>query len=76
MAGSLVSSVTIPTLLLVGEHDPTVIEWNEQTYERLPGIRHLICIAGATHLFEEPGALEEVATCASSWFEHYLTPSS
>jgi putative phosphoribosyl transferase len=73
LAGVDISRVTAPTLLIVGELDEPVLKWNEQSFELLPGIKHLVRVSGATHLFEEPGTLEEVATLAASWFEHYLT---
>ncbi len=73
LAGDALDSVNAPTLLIVGELDYPVAKWNEESFERLPGIKHLSRISGATHLFEEPGALQEVATLAASWFGHYLT---
>lgn len=63
--------VTAPTLLLVGGLDSQVIEWNEQAASQL---RHwkIITIPGATHLFEEPGTLEQVCDHAAGWFTEYL----
>lgn len=75
LSGNKAHHVLAPTLLIVGENDRPVMKWNEETLHRLPGIKHLAHIADATHLFEEPGALEEVATTAAAWFKHYLTPS-
>ena len=72
LAGNNSHHVLAPTLLIVGENDRPVIKWNEETLHRLPGIKHLARIADASHLFEEHGALEEVAATAASWFEHYL----
>lgn len=73
LAGAAITRVQAPTLLIVGELDTPVMKWNEESLERLPGIKHLARIADATHLFAEPGALEEVSTVAASWFAHYLT---
>lgn len=72
LAENAPDKVTVPTLLIVGEDDRPVVAWNEETFHRLSGIKNLVHVTGATHLFHEPGALEEVAECASSWFEHYL----
>lgn len=66
--------VKAPTLLLVGGRDEEVIELNRQAYARLPGTKELSIIAGATHLFEEPGTLDEVARQAAAWFGRYLQP--
>lgn len=76
MAGGDAKKVWAPTLLIVGEEDPSVMEWNEESFAILPGIKHLLRIPGATHLFPEPGALEQVATAASDWFAHYLSPQT
>ena len=65
--------VKSPTLLLVGGHDHDVIELNRDAYARLPGTKELSIISGATHLFEEPGTLEEVARQAAVWFSQHLT---
>jgi dienelactone hydrolase len=73
LAGKNSHHVLAPTLLIVGKNDPPVMKWNEETLHRLPGIKHLAHIPDASHLFEEPGTLEEVATTAAAWFEHYLT---
>jgi len=64
--------VVSPTLLIVGGEDEVVIELNRQAYEKLQTTKTLEIIPGATHLFEEPGALEEVARLASDWFKKYL----
>ena len=64
--------VKSPTLLLVGGHDQDVIELNRDAYARLPGTKELSIISGATHLFEEPGTLEEVARQAAVWFSQHL----
>ncbi len=76
MAGiNNLESVKSPTLLLVGGWDDEVIALNRDAYEHLHCTKELIIIPGATHLFSEPGTLEEVARQAALWFEKYLTPS-
>jgi alpha-beta hydrolase superfamily lysophospholipase len=64
--------VAAPTLLLVGENDPLVIDLNQQAAKALRVDHEIQVIAGATHLFEEPGTLEEVARAASQWFIRHL----
>ena len=64
--------VQSPNLLIVGGNDDIVIELNREAYTRLKGKKQLVIIPGATHLFEEPGTLEEVATLATDWFKQYL----
>lgn len=66
--------VTCPTLLLVGGDDDMVIELNQHAYDHMSCHKKLSIIPGATHLFEEPGTLEEVAHQAAKWFVHYFTP--
>lgn len=67
--------VTAPTLLLVGGADFGVIELNQQAYALLSCKKQLALIAGATHLFEEPGTLEQVARHAADWFaQHFSMP--
>jgi dienelactone hydrolase len=61
-------AVEAPTLLIVGGADEHVIDLNEQAYAELGCIKRLAIVPGATHLFEEPGALEEVARLAADWF--------
>lgn len=68
--------VMSPTLLLVGGADYGVIELNEQAYSRLQCTKQLLLIPGATHLFEEPGTLEQVANQAAHWFIRYLTDTA
>ena len=65
-------SVTAPTLLLVGGFDDVVIDLNRQAYARLHCEKELVIVPGATHLFEEPGTLEEVARQAAAWFAKHL----
>jgi putative phosphoribosyl transferase len=64
--------VQSPTLLIVGGKDDVVIELNRTAYARLKGKKEFVIVPGATHLFEEPGALEEVARLATEWFKQYL----
>lgn len=64
--------VTAPTLLIVGGWDEPVIEMNQEAYELLTCEKKMIIVPGATHLFEEPGTLEQVAEFASRWFQTYL----
>jgi alpha-beta hydrolase superfamily lysophospholipase len=67
--------VTAPTLLLVGGWDEGVIELNQQAYERLACEKELVIVPGATHLFEEPGTLEQVAQRAAIWFAGHFSPA-
>jgi putative phosphoribosyl transferase len=73
LAGPMLFHVRAPTMLIVGGDDEPVIGLNEQALERL-GAREkrLVIVPGASHLFEEPGALEEVARLAADWFTRYL----
>ncbi|MBS1246974.1 MAG: putative phosphoribosyltransferase [Proteobacteria bacterium] len=64
--------VRCPALLIVGGHDDVVIELNQQAYALLTGEKELSIVPGATHLFEEPGTLEQVAALASAWFVRHL----
>jgi dienelactone hydrolase len=64
--------VQAPTLLIAGGNDPTSVEVNQEAFEKLTCIKKLEIIPGATHLFEEPGALEQVAYLANAWFKKYL----
>ena len=66
-------AVQAPTLLIVGGNDDVVIELNEQALRRLRCPKQLVIVPGATHLFEEPGTLEEVARLAKDWFVRHLT---
>jgi len=73
LAGDALGSVVAPTLLIVGGHDGPVIDLNEQALAALGcSQKKLIVIPGATHLFEEPGALEEVAKVAAEWFSRHF----
>lgn len=72
LAGEGVSRVRAATLLIAGEKDEPVVKWNHETYEVLNCPKQFTLIAGATHLFTEPGTLENVATLATAWFEEHL----
>lgn len=72
LAGNFLEKVHAPTLLIVGGHDDIVIDLNRQAFGHLHCLKKLEIIPGATHLFEEPGALAQVANLASSWFKIYL----
>jgi putative phosphoribosyl transferase len=74
LAGEALPLVKAPTLLIVGGNDVPVIGMNEEAMERLRVEKELEIVPGATHLFEEPGALEEVARLAADWFMRYLVP--
>jgi pimeloyl-ACP methyl ester carboxylesterase len=72
LAGPFLGSVVSPTLLIVGQRDAEVIALNEQALSQLPCMRDIAMVPRAGHLFEEPGALEEVARLTTSWFHHHL----
>jgi putative phosphoribosyl transferase len=72
LAGAALANVQAPTLLMVGELDEVVIQLNEDAYAQLRCEKLLKIVTGATHLFEEPGTLEQVAHLASDWFVRYL----
>lgn len=72
LAMDMLGKVVAPTLLIVGGNDFGVIELNQQAYQTLKSIKKLEIIPSATHLFEEPGALEKVAILAKNWFAKYL----
>jgi putative phosphoribosyl transferase len=72
LAGDALPRVQAPTLLIVGGNDDIVIELNEQARDRMRCEVKLEIISGATHLFEEPGALEKVAQLASDWFVKHI----
>lgn len=74
LAGAALPRVAAPTLLIVGGADDQVIALNQQAFSDLRAEKQLEIVAGATHLFEEPGALERVAQLAAEWFGRYLTP--
>ncbi|MEX6503684.1 dienelactone hydrolase family protein [Pseudomonas zhanjiangensis] len=72
LAGPALGAVEAPTLQIVGAADAVVLELNRDASRQLQCQQHLEVVAHATHLFEEPGALEEVARLAGDWFERYL----
>lgn len=72
LAGAALPRVKAPTLLLVGSKDTSVIEMNQQASERMTCRRELRLVSSATHLFEEPGTLEQVAKLAAEWFEQFF----
>jgi dienelactone hydrolase len=74
LAGPVLARVEAPTLLIVGGNDPVVIELNRAALAQLRCEKQLVIVPGATHLFEEPGALDEVARLARHWFRRHLTP--
>jgi putative phosphoribosyl transferase len=76
LAGPALGRVSAPTLLIVGGADPQVLTLNRQAAERLAAPHRLEVVAGAGHLFEEPGALEEVAHLAAAWLVTYLRQMS
>jgi len=76
LAGDALRKVKSATLLIVGELDYSVIRMNEEAYKQLRCEKALKIVGGATHLFEEPGTLHEVAYLAGAWFQRYLTASA
>lgn len=72
LAGPVFGSVQQPTLLIAGERDPVVLDLNRRAILRLAGEAHLAVVPNATHLFEEPGTLEQVAELARDWLVRYL----
>jgi dienelactone hydrolase len=72
LAGPVLDRVEAPTLLIVGGRDYAVIDLNRDAYKRITTVKDMKIIAGATHLFEEPGALEQVAHAAAEWFIRHL----
>ena len=72
LAGDALPRVKAPTLLIVGGDDEPVIEMNQAAYKRMTCLRKMTIVPGASHLFEEPGALEHVSRLAGDWFVQYL----
>jgi putative phosphoribosyl transferase len=72
LAAPWLSRVAAPTLFIVGERDDVVLDLNRQAAALIPFEREILVIPGATHLFEEPGALEQVAAAALEWFSRHL----
>ena len=75
LAGAALPRVSPPTLLIVGGLDTPVIEMNRAALAHMRGEVRLDIVPGATHLFEEPGALGRVATLAADWFSRHLEPA-
>lgn len=75
LAATVLPQVSTPTLLIVGGHDQPVLAWNESARTALRGPSELAVVPGATHLFEEPGALEQVASLAADWLQRHLAQS-
>ena len=75
LAGDALPRVAAPTLMIVGGNDRPVIDMNREALGQLRAEKKLEIVPGATHLFEEPGALEEVARLAVAWFVRYLGPA-
>jgi len=76
LAGNALLRLDAPTLLIVGERDEVVLELNEEAFAMLDCEKILTVVPRATHLFEEPGALENVAKLAADWFLEHLRPFS
>jgi dienelactone hydrolase len=73
LAGTNLAKVKAPTLLIVGGNDEVVIDLNKEAVKQLKAENKLEIVKGATHLFEEPGALEKVAKLAAEWFKKYFS---
>jgi putative phosphoribosyl transferase len=73
LAGQALSQVRAPTLLIVGGYDEAVVRLNRDAFGVMPTLKAMEVIPGATHLFEEPGAMERVSTLTRDWFIRYLT---
>ncbi len=76
LAANALERVMAPTLLIVGGNDEIVIELNRQAYARLRCEKKLTIVPGATHLFEEPGTLDEVVRLATQWFTKHLAAAN
>lgn len=74
LAGDALANVSAPTLLIVGGNDHGVIELNRMALQKLKAPASLRIVPGATHLFEEPGTMEQVTILARDWFQRYLFP--
>ncbi|HYU26605.1 MAG TPA: dienelactone hydrolase family protein [Thermoanaerobaculia bacterium] len=72
LAGPALPAVKAPTLLIVGGDDGPVIEMNREAYDQMTCERQMVIVPHASHLFEEPGTLEEVARLAAEWFTRHL----
>jgi putative phosphoribosyl transferase len=74
LAGARLAAVRAPTLLIVGGADDIVLDLNRSAQSQLHSPNDLVVVPGATHLFEEPGTLEQAAAAARDWFVHHLRP--
>ena len=72
LAGDMLTRVTAPTLLIIGGEDAAVLPLNEEARSMLGGLARMEIVPGATHLFEEPGALEQVGDLAAAWFAQHF----
>jgi dienelactone hydrolase len=72
LARDALLQVHVPVLLIVGSSDDGVVQLNQQAFRMLPGVKRLELVPRATHLFQEPGALDQVAKLAQKWFLEYL----
>jgi putative phosphoribosyl transferase len=72
LAAEALPRVTAPTLLIVGGNDGMVVDLNREAFEAIRAPKQMEIVPGATHLFEEPGALEQVARLAGDWFVRHL----
>jgi len=76
LAGNSLLSVIAPTLLIVGSRDQAVVRLNENAMKQMRGEVELRTVPGASHLFEEPGKLQQVSTLASEWFAHHFASTN
>lgn len=74
LAGASLAQVSAPTLLIVGGNDEAVLDLNRQAAAAMTAECRIAVVPGATHLFEEPGALQQAAVLAREWFDDHLTP--
>lgn len=74
LAGAALAQVHAPTLMIVGEADAQVLRLSAEALAQIPAIKQLATVAGATHFFEEPGAIDEVARLAGDWFTLHFAP--
>ena len=76
LAKTFLPKVKAPTLLIVGENDPSAIEQNQKAYQQLVCPKEMIIVPGASHLFDEPGTFDQVAVQARAWFLRHLVQES
>src|SRR5690606_32351736 len=75
LARDALERLSAPTLLIVGGHDDVVIELNREALQRIVAPARFVIVPGATHLFEEPGAMDRVIELAVAWFDEHLAQS-